>query len=243
MVPLSLISALGLAAVHIWANRMPISRALPRSKWLSFAGGSAVAYIFLHLLPELQEWQERVQEQHGHRLGLLKHPLYLVSLLGLTVFYGLERMMKVHQEKRGKKKSEAEVFWLHIASFSAYNALIGYLLLHREEGNAGSLLLFALAMAFHFVGNDAGLVFHHREEYQHRGRWVVSAAILAGWAIGYFTGLSDSVLGLLFSFLAGGVVLNVLKEELPEERKSNFWAFLFGVVFYAGLLLWQSTLN
>jgi hypothetical protein len=51
------------------------------------------------------------------------------------------------------------------------------------------------------------------------------------------------VLGLLFSFLAGGVVLNVLKEELPEERKSNFWAFLFGVVFYAGLLLWQSTLN
>ena len=33
----------------------------------------------------------------------------------------------------------------------------------------------------------------------------------------------------LFTFLAGGVVLNVLKEELPEYRESRFCAFAAGI--------------
>jgi len=41
----------------------------------------------------------------------------------------------------------------------------------------------------------------------------------------------------VFSFLAGGVFLNVLKEELPEERTSTFWASTNGAVMYSGVLL------
>jgi hypothetical protein len=33
------------------------------------------------------------------------------------------------------------------------------------------------------------------------------------------------------------VVMNVLKEELPEERESSFWAFALGAAAYAGVLL------
>lgn len=40
-----------------------------------------------------------------------------------------------------------------------------------------------------------------------------------------------------FAFLAGGMILNVLKEELPEERESRFTAFLSGAAGYAALLL------
>ena len=42
---------------------------------------------------------------------------------------------------------------------------------------------------------------------------------------------------VLFALLAGGIILNVLKEELPEERKSRFWAFALGAGTYAALLL------
>lgn len=31
--------------------------------------------------------------------------------------------------------------------------------------------------------------------------------------------------------------MNVLKEELPEERQSRFWAFALGAAAYAALLL------
>jgi hypothetical protein len=36
---------------------------------------------------------------------------------------------------------------------------------------------------------------------------------------------------------SGGIILNVLKEELPEERKSRFLPFAGGVVGYAVLLV------
>jgi hypothetical protein len=50
---------------------------------------------------------------------------------------------------------------------------------------------------------------------------------------------------ILFAFVAGGVILNVLKEELPEERQSKFWAFALGAAIYAALLVsvgsWMSS--
>lgn len=42
---------------------------------------------------------------------------------------------------------------------------------------------------------------------------------------------------MLTAFLAGGVVLNVLKEELPEERESSFGAFAVGATLYAAIVL------
>ena len=32
-------------------------------------------------------------------------------------------------------------------------------------------------------------------------------------------------------------MLNVLKEELPRERESRFWAFALGAALYSALLL------
>ena len=39
------------------------------------------------------------------------------------------------------------------------------------------------------------------------------------------------------ALLAGSVVLNVIKDELPDERESRFWAFAAGTGGYAVLLL------
>lgn len=41
----------------------------------------------------------------------------------------------------------------------------------------------------------------------------------------------------LTAFLGGGVILNVLKEEVPGEQQARFWAFALGTVLYAALLL------
>lgn len=51
------------------------------------------------------------------------------------------------------------------------------------------------------------------------------------------TSVSESLISALFALPAGGIILNVVKEELPEERKSNFGAFGGGATVYAGLLL------
>lgn len=61
--------------------------------------------------------------------------------------------------------------------------------------------------------------------------------MLIGWTLGALTAVSEAALVTLTAFLGGGVILNVLKEELPEERESRFWAFALGSATYALLLL------
>lgn len=240
MIFYSAIAALLLAAVHLFAEKLDFT-IFPRSKWLSFAGGISVAYIFIHLLPELQEWQEVLQEKAAS-LSFISHHSYLVALLGLAMFYGLERAAKISSESRRETNNEEmdhniRIFWLHIGSFALYNALIGYLLVHREDDSAMSLLWFSIAMAFHFLANDYGLVDHYKNAYRKEGRWIVTAAVIGGWLIGALADLPEVWVSVLFAFVAGSTILNVMKEELPEERKSNFWSFAVGIIIYSVLLM------
>lgn len=240
MVLLTAILAAGMALAHLFSYKLLFLQGIPRSPWLSMAGGISVAYVFLHILPELGVRQGEIEETGG-LLGLvfLEHHVYIMALLGLALFYGLERAAKAQQRpsRGGGYKSAAGVFWLHIASFSVYNALIGYLLLHRETSGLQSLLLYFFALTLHFVVNDYGLREDHKENYDRSGRWILAVSVFVGWGIGLVAEIHDAALAVLFAFLAGGIVLNVLKEELPRERKSRFWAFALGAVAYAALLL------
>jgi hypothetical protein len=65
----------------------------------------------------------------------------------------------------------------------------------------------------------------------------LAAAPLAGWALGVATTLSLAATSALFAFLAGAVIMNVLKEELPEERAARFGPFAAGAASYAALLM------
>lgn len=240
---LALLAAVLFAAIHLFGEQLRFLDLIPRSRWLSAAGGASVAYVFLHLLPELEAGQGALRERIG-----LEHPVYLLALAGLVGFYGLERHVKVAQRRtdsatggeaptEGGKSVPEGVFWLHVASFAGYNLLIGYLLLHREDHTETGFWLYVLAMGLHFLVNDYGLRQDHRRDYHHRARWVLAAAIVAGWALGLFVTIPEAGVIALTALLGGAVVLNVLKEELPEERESQFSAFLLGAASYATLLL------
>jgi hypothetical protein len=236
-----------LAAIHAAAWRLRSLGVAPRSRWLSAGSGVSVAYVFVHILPDLAESQRTLRATAGGVLPYAEHHVYVLAMLGLMTFYGLERLAKQSKSgalvtggATGVKSEEATgpgVFWVHIGSFAVYNALIGYLLSHRERPGLTSLLFFFLAMATHFLVNDHGLRQDHKGRYDRYGRWLLSAAVVSGWALGATVEVHPAVVAVLFSLLAGGVILNVLKEELPQERQSNFWAFAAGSVTYSTLLL------
>lgn len=236
------IGALFLAFIHFWADKIHFSK-IPRSKWLSIAGGVSVAFIFVHVLPELREWQEAFAEDATSPIVLFfDHHLYLVALLGLTFFYGLERQARISTESMRKAESKEAhenrgIFWIHISSFAVYNFLIGYLLIHRESNTYYTLFIFTTAMGFHFLVNDFGLLDHYQKTYQKRGRWIIASSVILGWVVGSVTEIQNVFIGIIYAFIAGGVIMNVLKEELPEERKSKFMYFILGIVIYTALLL------
>lgn len=238
-----------LVAVHVVTPFLRFLEGTPRSVWLSLAGGVSVAYVFVHLLPELASGEAHIRRVAGATFA--ERHVYLIALLGLAVFYGLDRMAKTARSRRegvpvrGGRGAEGAaqagtgpaVFWIHMGSFAVYNALVGYLLLHREANTPGALAFFAVAMALHFVVTDYGLNEDHKAPYRRVGRWVLAGAVVAGFLVGVATEVSGAVIAVLTAFLGGGVILNVLKEEVPSERQSRFWAFAAGMAGYAALLL------
>ena len=231
----------GFVTVHLQVHRLRFLDVTPRSRWLSFAGGVAVAYVFLHVLPDIGMHSREFSDELGVSPTAAESAVYSLALAGLAVFYGLERAVKVSREKARAAgegdRIQDDVLYLHLVTYGSFNALVGYLLLHREEGGDWALALFFIAMALHFLTADFGMRQDHREAYDRLARWIISAAVVGGWVLGIFIALSPVLIGGLFAFLAGGIILNVLKEELPEERQSYFLPFLLGVILYAGLIM------
>lgn len=231
MLLLSFAAVAVLAAVHLFVPSMRFLEAMPRSRWLSVAGGAAVAYVFLHVLPELASHQRAVAAALGDGVFRADQAVYALALLGLVAFYGLERLVRL-PDAGGR----ADAFHIHLAAFALYNFLIGYILFHREAEGVLSLALFTTAMGLHFVTTDHGLWIDHRERYRRWGRNVLIGALVAGAVLGALTEVPEWGVAFLFSLLAGDVLLNVLKEELPAERQSRFGAFVLGAGLYGGLL-------
>ncbi len=228
-----------LLVVHLFAGRLSFFNTSSRCKWLSMAGGVSVAYVFVHVLPELKEGQEVLkQSDYFNFIKFFESHAYFIAMLGLMIFYGLEKLVKTskYKSRDGSKERNLGIFYIHIFSFAIYNALIGYLLVHREDHSIQGLGFYVIAMGLHLIVNDIGLREHHEHIYDHIGRWILGFSLFMGWLVGINTEITEPAIVALFSFLAGGVILNVLKEELPAERDSRFWPFALGALLYAFLM-------
>jgi hypothetical protein len=228
-----------MAGVHAGVVHMRFLDVVPRNRMLSAAGGAAVAYVFLHVMPDLAAAQKTLEAAAGSGpFAFIEHHAYLASLAGLLIFFALEHVAQRVERKEHPWFGHDELFWVHMISYGAYNVLIGYLLWHREEPGWAALALFGTAMVLHFLTTDFGLFIYHRDVYIKAGRWVLVGALLLGCALGWALELKETITHLLFAFLAGSVVMNVLKEELPEQRRSRLWPLLGGALGYGLLMLW-----
>ncbi len=218
-----------LALVPLFAGRLRWGGLIPRHHWFSFGGGVSTAYVFVHILPELGKGQ-----------AISEHGIYGVALLGLGFFYGLEVAAHGSQEKNqastGEDCTESHIFWVHVGSFALYSALIGYLFHHILEDGLRQCLLLFVALFLHFAVMDYSLREHHKLAYDGTGRFVIAAAILMGWASWFLVELGESTIDILWAFVGGGLILNVIKDELLEAKRARFWPFALGAGGYAMVL-------
>ncbi|MGB3165863.1 MAG: hypothetical protein WBA68_03710 [Alteraurantiacibacter sp.] len=237
--------ALAFCAVHLFVGQLRFLEVTPRSRWLSFAGGVAVGYVFLHIMPEIGAHGDAFREATGLDTLFAESMVWTLGLAGLILFYGLERAVVISRgndrrgesEGEGASRPEPGIFWVHIGASAVLMTIVAYLLNHREETGAAGLALFFGALLLHFVTADFASRGHFPELYQRAGRWVLVAATLVGWVVGLLLELPELLIGCLFAFVGGGMILIALKEELPEQRQSSFVPFLVGAAFYAVLVL------
>jgi hypothetical protein len=239
VVGFAFIASLGL--LHIYIGRLRWIEHVPERQWLSFGAGVSIAYVFVDVLPILGAGQAVVAESAGTALEQLKHHVYLVALLGLVAFYSLELLAKRSRagnlEKAREDCTSPGVFWVHTGAFALYNALLGYLLREAEHHGLMACALLFFALMLHFAVNDNALRSHHKALYDRFGRWLLALAVIGGYLVGTGYMLSEASIALLWAFVAGGLILNVIKDELPQHRETSLSAFLMGLSGYAALLV------
>lgn len=240
MPSLGFILAIALALVHGFISRIEVDAFIPQYRWISFAGGVSMGYVFLDIFPELSHAQEELAHVDVGLLNYLENHVYLLALLGLTLFYGLDRWVILsrqgNQADNNTNQADTTIFWIHMSAFALINLIFGYLLQDLVH-SLGQCLLFFIAAALHFFIVDHSLREHHRNLYDKQGRWLLTAAIVVGAIAGESIKLHEATISIIWAFLAGSILLNILKKELPEAQETCFWSFLGGATLYSGLIL------
>ena len=223
---INLLLILLLATLHLSVGYWRWPKAISVFPWSAIAGGIAIAYVFLDLLPSLNEAEIAFTHSRLHST----QELYLVSLLGLLLIHGLHAQM--HSDL---------LFKTAILSNATSNFLFSYLLNHMSE-TLSCLLLF-IAVGLHYWVNDYGLMEHFPKQYRRVGRWLLAAALMAGWALAQIVMVQGSqseeqtvAIAAIQAFLAGSIILNVLTHELPEANQDKLLPFTASALGYAAIL-------
>jgi hypothetical protein len=208
-----------------------------KRRWEAFSSGVAVAYIFVSVIPELEEHRPIVAASATVNLLDAEKRIYLWALTGFVTFVGLSRL-PIHMPLNATGAVRAKLpFWGAMMGYSLYTLLIGYLLVHRENPSLLSLGLFVFAMGLHLFMVDIELVKQFTSFYQPWGRMLLIASVLVGWILGIINALPDSFTSRLFAFVIGAVVVMSAHEELPAGGAQQFFWFVVGAFCYATVLM------
>lgn len=222
MISSGFLALLILAAVHLFANRMKVLGWVWHGRFLSFASGISFAYVFVDLLPALEKGEPALRRTFENVLPLLDRHTYIIALIGILFYYGLQSS-KTAQKNR----------WLPISGYLLFNFLVGASLSDSSNPEIQPLTLFTIAIGMHYFVRD-----HLAQISKEKPiLWSLIGMLFAGYIVGYLTKIPDAVSAIGISFVAGGILLNVLHYELPKREKGGYIWFVVGSILYTAMLL------
>jgi hypothetical protein len=232
---LSFAGALWLSAAFLFAR---LSRRLTskiKRMWEALSAGVAVAYVFVNVLPELEE-HGTIISQSG--LGALLNADKRVYLWALAGFITFARLNGPRAALPGIPQSHrVRSYWTAMARFAPYMLLMGYLLVSRETASETALFVYVLAMSLHIFMLDIETAEQFGRLYEPKGRATLASCVLAGWILGATGALPSGLTSRLFAFFLGGVMIISAHEEISTEGGRMFWWFVGGASVYACVLM------
>ncbi len=208
--------------------------------FISFAGGVSVAYVFLDMLPNLVEYNKPIGAfllKNQWLTPFTELSIYIVALFGFLIYYGFDLFAERYQTT---KHDNCLIYSLHLAMFCIYNGLITYTMSLRALSGLTYTILFTFAMALHFVLTDRKLSRMFPLRFAHLGRGLLGVSLFLGWFLSVaFDPVRVLFVAFMTAFLAGSILLNVFREELPNGNLVSFRAFTVGAVFIAIISLLQ----
>ena len=183
--------------------------------------GMVLSYVFVYLMPEIGEGEDK--------LGLFA---FIIVLGGYVLYYFLHTHF-------GKAPGRETISYnMKLLGVWCYSFIIVIGMPETFSQSSMHLALMTLAIALHLVHMDYELSIEYQEQFNRMGRYVLATAPVLGLFVRWFM-LPDSEMlaHLLTSILAGSIIYNAMKRELPTQNRSSLAWFLGGVIIYTGLLV------
>lgn len=229
-----------LAAPHFLAGHIRRLPFVPEDETVSFGAGAAVAFVFLHTLPELALAADGVGEvliDAEALVPLRDIAVFIFALAGFLVFYGMEKAVRIHRD-RGHGQPVG-VYRLHLVSFGVFNVLLMFSLAEQAgEGPTPFTGLFLATMVLHYLLIDRGFEEHFAQRFNHLGRFILLGALIVGLLLARIAGHEHHVyVEMAGGFVAGSVLLNVFRGEVTFSRRASFGWFTIGALTVTALVI------
>lgn len=226
---ISFLSIAIFALVHLLASKTQYLNKVTHGRFLSASGGVSISYVFIDLLPKLGKNATVVSASLSGIFPFVERHVYMMALIGFLLFFTVDRI-STQSHKKG-------AFLLSLASYALFNFFVGYSVADKNDPDIRPLALFTFAMSLHYFINDFSLNEKHASDYSVFGKWTLIFFLFLGWLIGTVYVISPAAVGLFGAFIAGGVIMNVTRHELPKGNPKSLLSFILMAIFYTIILL------
>ena len=227
--------ALVLAAAHFFAYRVSRLSTRTQDVLASVGGGAAIAYIFVHLMPELAVGGRDLTELDIAQFTptpITEAGLFLTAMVGLVAFFVLD--VRTEEGLASTRRS----YRIHMLSFASISAIYAYTLPSTITTGWDYAILFTFVIGAHLLLADRALARAHPDQFAHETRWVGIAAVAIGFSASFlFPPANEYMLAIGTAFPGGVLLLTTFREELPSASRARVPWFLLGVSVMTVLLL------
>lgn len=229
------------SSAHILSGRVALLDTVRSRGWISFSAGASVAYVFVHVFPEIGIFQQQVLGHsggHGQQVTFFHQPLYMAALAGLCLLFLLNSIDSRYSEEGSQQhKHYMKLFWTRAALYWLYNLMIAYIITQRHGEGFLNTLLIAVGLMFHFMVVNIRFAEKYHDFFQRYVRWLAVAGLFLGWLLGVAAKLPAAFISTTFAVIGGMITYVALKSELSETENQAPYYFLAGAVVYSLLIL------
>ena len=195
----------------------------------------------MDIMPTVCKTQAHFSSLEEGITGVFTHHMFFLALIGFLFYLFIEswntRVLKRVSVR--ENRYERPTFWSSIIAYSLLNFVIAYTIGDISNSDIQPVFIYSAVMIAHLLISAHALREYHDFLFRQIGRWVLSFFLLFGWLVGYYFSISEVFLGMMISFIGGGIILNIVRDDIPNNRSVRFIAFFCGSMAYALLVFTQ----
>ncbi|MDA1197368.1 MAG: hypothetical protein O2779_05410 [Nanoarchaeota archaeon] len=190
-----------------------------KMRFISFAAGVSVSYLFLILLPEIYIGASSINP-------LLFFPL----LFGFAIYHLIEKFIRQKHGKRAFSELHAQV---HLITSFFYSLVVGFVLVKLVSQDMLQGILLFVPLTFHIAIDSLP----KKMTKHYFSKAFFSSAPFIGALLGTAFETSELLNISLLGIVGGALLYMVVRESFPKEREGHPMYFLIGMFLFIDLVL------